>query len=108
MGHRGENETSRRIEARFWWEGMKNSVKKWVQSYLSCQKRSKSLQREQGKPTANSKIFESVRMDSVHIESGRWKYMVLARDDFSGWPETVGLVKLTAKAVARWFTSEWI
>ncbi|MBW0501353.1 hypothetical protein O181_041068 [Austropuccinia psidii MF-1] len=34
--------------------------------------------------------------------------MVVARDDFSGWPETVGLVKLTEKAVAEWFTSEWI
>ncbi|MBW0523130.1 hypothetical protein O181_062845 [Austropuccinia psidii MF-1] len=34
--------------------------------------------------------------------------MVVARDDFSGWPETVGLVKLTAKAVTEWFTSEWI
>ncbi|MBW0467577.1 hypothetical protein O181_007292 [Austropuccinia psidii MF-1] len=47
-------------------------------------------------------------MDSVHIRYGRWKYMVVARDDFSGWPEKVGLVKLTAKAVAEWFTSEWI
>ncbi|MBW0589610.1 hypothetical protein O181_129325 [Austropuccinia psidii MF-1] len=47
-------------------------------------------------------------MDAVHIKSGRWKYMVVARDDFSGWPETVGLVKLTAKAVSEWFTSEWI
>ncbi|MBW0586926.1 hypothetical protein O181_126641, partial [Austropuccinia psidii MF-1] len=47
-------------------------------------------------------------MDAVHIKSGRWKYMVVARDYFSGWPETVGLVKLTAKAVAEWFTSEWI
>ncbi|MBW0489756.1 hypothetical protein O181_029471 [Austropuccinia psidii MF-1] len=32
----------------------------------------------------------------------------VARDDFSGWPETVGLVKLTEKAVSEWFTSEWI
>ncbi|MBW0517579.1 hypothetical protein O181_057294 [Austropuccinia psidii MF-1] len=47
-------------------------------------------------------------MDVVHINSGRWKYMVVARDNFSGWPETVELVKLTAKAVAEWFTSEWI
>ncbi|MBW0569073.1 hypothetical protein O181_108788 [Austropuccinia psidii MF-1] len=47
-------------------------------------------------------------MDAVHIKSGTWKYMVVARDDFSGWPETVGLVKLTEKAVADWFSSEWI
>ncbi|MBW0496303.1 hypothetical protein O181_036018 [Austropuccinia psidii MF-1] len=47
-------------------------------------------------------------MDVVHIKYGRWKYIVVARDDFSGLPETVGLVKLTAKAVAKWFTSELI
>ncbi|MBW0509950.1 hypothetical protein O181_049665, partial [Austropuccinia psidii MF-1] len=70
--------------------------------------RSQNLQREQGKSTATSTIFERVSMDAVHVKYGRWNYMVVARVNFSGWPETVGLVKLTAKAVAEWFTSEWI
>ncbi|MBW0526161.1 hypothetical protein O181_065876 [Austropuccinia psidii MF-1] len=87
---------------------MKKSVNKWVQSCLAFQKRSQSLQREQGKSTATSTIFERVSMDAVHIKYGRWKYMVVARDDFSGWPETARLVKLTAKAAAERFTSEWI
>ncbi|MBW0583605.1 hypothetical protein O181_123320 [Austropuccinia psidii MF-1] len=87
---------------------MKKSVKKWVQSCLACQKRSQNLQREQGKYPATSTIFERVIMAAANIKSGRWKYMVVARDDFSGWPETVGLVRLTAKEVAEWFTSEWI
>ncbi|MBW0545385.1 hypothetical protein O181_085100 [Austropuccinia psidii MF-1] len=30
------------------------------------------------------------------------------RDNFSGWPETIGLVKLTERSVSEWFTSEWI
>ncbi|MBW0520261.1 hypothetical protein O181_059976 [Austropuccinia psidii MF-1] len=47
MGHRGKNETYRRIKARIWWEGMKKSVKKWVQYCLACQKRSQNLQRKQ-------------------------------------------------------------
>ncbi|MBW0474448.1 hypothetical protein O181_014163 [Austropuccinia psidii MF-1] len=87
---------------------MKKSVNKWVPSRLACQKRSQKLQREQGKSTATSTIFERVSMDSVHIKAGRWKYMVVAREDFSGWPETAGLVKLTAKSVAEWFPLEWI
>ncbi|MBW0544923.1 hypothetical protein O181_084638 [Austropuccinia psidii MF-1] len=99
---RWENETYKSIKARFWWEGMKKSVKKWVQAFLAFQKRSQNLKREQGKFTATSTLFERVSMDAVHIKSGRWKYMIVARDDFSGWPETVGLVKLTAKAVAEW------
>ncbi|MBW0558425.1 hypothetical protein O181_098140 [Austropuccinia psidii MF-1] len=79
MGHRGENETYRRIKARFWWEGIKKSVKRWVQSCLACQKRSQSLQREQGKATETSTIFEGASMDAVPIKSGRWKYMFVAR-----------------------------
>ncbi|MBW0542956.1 hypothetical protein O181_082671 [Austropuccinia psidii MF-1] len=47
-------------------------------------------------------------MDAVHIKAGRWKYLVVARDDFSGWPETVALTRLTAKSVSEWFNSEWI
>ncbi|MBW0468521.1 hypothetical protein O181_008236 [Austropuccinia psidii MF-1] len=47
-------------------------------------------------------------MHAVHIKSGRCKYIVVAREDFLGWPETVGLVKITAKAVGEWFTSELI
>ncbi|MBW0566664.1 hypothetical protein O181_106379 [Austropuccinia psidii MF-1] len=46
-------------------------------------------------------------MDALQIKSGRWKYLVVARADFSGWPETVVLVKLTAKAV-EWLISDWI
>ncbi|MBW0522975.1 hypothetical protein O181_062690 [Austropuccinia psidii MF-1] len=87
---------------------MEKSVKKWVQSCLACQKRSQILQRQQGKSTATSTIFEWVSMDAVHIKSGRWNYMVVPRDDFSSWPETVGPVKLTAKAVSEWLTSEFI
>ncbi|MBW0591398.1 hypothetical protein O181_131113 [Austropuccinia psidii MF-1] len=47
-------------------------------------------------------------MDAVHIKAGRWKYLVIARDDFSGWPETVALTRLTAKSVSEWFMSECI
>ncbi|MBW0561487.1 hypothetical protein O181_101202 [Austropuccinia psidii MF-1] len=55
-----------------------------------------------------STILERVSMNAVHIKSGRWKYMLVSRDDFSGFPETVVLVKLTEKEVEEWFTSELI
>ncbi|MBW0521701.1 hypothetical protein O181_061416 [Austropuccinia psidii MF-1] len=41
-------------------------------------------------------------MDAVHIKAGRWKYLVVERDYFSGWPETVALTRLTAKSVSEW------
>ncbi|MBW0522817.1 hypothetical protein O181_062532 [Austropuccinia psidii MF-1] len=47
-------------------------------------------------------------MNEVEIKAGRWKYLVVARDDFSGCPETVSLTRLTAKSVSEWFNSQWI
>ncbi|MBW0468485.1 hypothetical protein O181_008200 [Austropuccinia psidii MF-1] len=47
-------------------------------------------------------------MNAVNFKYGIWKYMAVSRDTFSGGQETVGLVKLKAKAVSEWFTSEWI
>jgi hypothetical protein len=47
-------------------------------------------------------------MDAVHIKAGRWKYLIVARDDFSGWAETVGLTSLKSKNISEWFTAEWI
>ncbi|MBW0556011.1 hypothetical protein O181_095726 [Austropuccinia psidii MF-1] len=108
MGHRGENETYRRVKEIIWWEGMKKIVKKWVKSCKACQKRSHYHQKEEGRISFTSTLFERVSIYEVHVKGGRWKYLVVARDDFSGWPETIGLVKLTSNSVSEWFTSEWI
>ncbi|MBW0539474.1 hypothetical protein O181_079189 [Austropuccinia psidii MF-1] len=45
-------------------------------------------------------------MDLVHIKEGRWKSLVVARDEFSGWPETMELTSLMEKSVSEWFNSE--
>ncbi|MBW0584516.1 hypothetical protein O181_124231 [Austropuccinia psidii MF-1] len=108
LGHQGENETYGRIKKRYWWEVMKNIVKKWVKSCEEFQKRSHLQKKEEGKISATSTLFERVSMDAVHIKAGIWKYWVVARHDFSGWPETVALTRLRAKSVSEWFNSEWI
>ncbi|MBW0536003.1 hypothetical protein O181_075718 [Austropuccinia psidii MF-1] len=86
MGHRPENETYRGAKKRFWWEGMKKIVKKWVKYCKSCQKRSHYHQKEEGRISFTSKLLEIVSIGAVHVKAGRWKYLVVARDDFSGWP----------------------
>ncbi|MBW0517094.1 hypothetical protein O181_056809 [Austropuccinia psidii MF-1] len=108
LDHQGENETYRRIKKRYWWEGMKKIIKKWVKTCQECQKRSHLQPKYEGKIFATSTLFERVSMDAVHIKAGRCKYLVVARDEFSGWPETVALTRLTAKSVSEWFNSEWI
>ena len=108
LGHRGVEETYRRLKLRFWWPRMKNSSKLWVQSCDACQKRSSVLPNELKMATGKSTIFGRVSLDTVHIKAGRWKYLVVARDDLSGWVEAVGLEKIQAKKIAQWFQEEWI
>jgi hypothetical protein len=108
LGHRGMDETYRRTKLRFWWPNMKRSTKKWVQSCIPCQKRSSSKPLEEKRATGKSTIFGRVSLDTIHIKAGRWKYLVVARDDLSGWVEAVGLEQIKAKKIAEWFLENWI
>ena len=108
LGHRGIEETYRRLQLRFWWPNLKKSVIKWVQSCESCQKRSATLPMELRKASGQPVIFGRVSLDTVHIKAGKWKYLVVARDDLSGWIEAVGLEKLLARKIAQWFQDTWI
>ncbi|MBW0475071.1 hypothetical protein O181_014786 [Austropuccinia psidii MF-1] len=87
---------------------MKKIVKKWVKCCKACQKRSHHHQKGEGSISCTSKSFETVSIDAIHLKAGRGMYLVVARDNFSGWPETIGLVKLKSKSVSERFTSEWI
>jgi hypothetical protein len=63
---------------------------------------------EERKATGKSTIFGRVSLDTVHIKAGRWKYLVVARDDLSGWSEAIGLEKIQAKKIAQWFQEDWV
>ncbi|KAI7933023.1 hypothetical protein MJO28_017861, partial [Puccinia striiformis f. sp. tritici] len=108
LGHRGVDETYRRCKLRFWWPNMKKNVTDWVKSCEACQKRSLLKPKELKHATGKSTVFGRVSMDAVHIKAGKWKYLLVARDDLSGWVEAVGLEKLTAAKVAAWFQENWI
>jgi hypothetical protein len=108
LGHRGVEETYRRCKLRFWWPNMKKNIGAWVQSCEACQKRSLVKPLEHKHATGKNTIFGRVSMDAVHIKAGSWKYLLVARDDLSGWVEAVGLEKLTAAKVASWFKENWI
>ncbi|MBW0539378.1 hypothetical protein O181_079093 [Austropuccinia psidii MF-1] len=108
LGHRGQNETYRRVKKRYWWELMKKIIKKWVKACQEFQKRSHLQHKEEAKISVRSTLFERVSMDVVHIKAGKWKYLAVARDEFSRWPETVALTRLTEKSVSEGFISEWI
>jgi hypothetical protein len=110
LGHRGMDKTYRRTKLRFWWPNMRRIVKQWVQSCLPFQQRSSAKKAEIKRATGTTTIFGRVIMDTKHIkhQAGKWKYLLVAQDDLSGWVEAVGMEKTKAAKVAEWFLESWI
>jgi len=108
LGHRGPEETYLRLITRFWWPSLKKKAKDWVKSCSACQKRDPLVPREIRNPTGKSYLFGRVALDACHIKSGIYKYLIVARDDLSGWVKAAPLVNLTASAVAKFLLEEWV
>ena len=108
LGHKGIEETYRRVAMRFWWPGLKKKVKMWVNSCEACHKRSSLTPKEEGHATGENTFFGRISMDAVHIKEGPYKYLVVARDDLSGWVEAGALSSLKASRTADFLKSEWI
>lgn len=108
LGHRCLEETYQRIIARFWWPNLKKWGKVWIRSCENCQKRSSLVPREVRSATGVGSLFQRVALDACHIKPGKYKYLIVARDDLSGWVEASALVNLTSAAVTKFLLETWI
>jgi transposase InsO family protein len=108
LGHRGIEETYQRLVTRFWWPSLKKKVRLWIHSCEACQKRDPLVPREIRNPTGTSSLFGRVALDACHIKAGQYKYLIVARDDLSGWVEAAPLVKLTSSNVAKFLLEYWV
>lgn len=108
-GHRGKEGTYRRIADRYWWHELSKKVASYVQSCLECQRRSDRRQEEPLHPTWVSAMWQKVCLDIVYMPKVRgFKYLVLARDDLSGWVEGRPLKERLARNVARFIWDDII
>jgi hypothetical protein len=100
-GHRGREGTYRRLADRYFWEGMYNEVRRYRESCEECQKRDGQQQKEELKPTWTTRCWQKIGVDIVHMPKHKGKnYLVMARDDLSGWVEARALAKADSLAVA--------
>ena len=108
LGHRGIEETYQRLVTRFWWPSLKKKVRLWIHSCEACQKRDPLVPQEIRNPTGTSSLFGRVALDACHIKAGQYKYLIVARDDLSGWVEAAPLVKLTSSSTAKFLLEYWV
>ncbi|KAK4698422.1 hypothetical protein P7C70_g7853, partial [Phenoliferia sp. Uapishka_3] len=107
-GHRGQEETSRRISDRVWWPGWSESVKNDVRTCEACRHRKPKQERERMNPTMSAGFFRKFNMDVAHIKEGKMLYLLTAREDLTGWVEGKALSKITSKAVSEFLSTTLI
>jgi hypothetical protein len=101
-GHKGRESTYRRVSDRYYWENCYDDVRKFVASCERCQLRDPHRLEEALYPTWSSALFEKIGLDVVQMPPCEGKnYLVVAREDLSGWPEARALSSVNSAAVAK-------
>jgi len=108
-GHRGAKVTYDHISRRYQWKGMYEDVLNYIKTCEECQRRARTRYEEPLHPTWSITVWEKVGIDVVHMpNAGNYKYIVLARDDLSGWVEGRALTAANSRNVSRFIYEEVI
>jgi len=108
-GHRGKEGTWRKVWTRYHWKGQYDQIKKYVQSCSECQLHAAATVQEALWPTEPPSIlFGWVTIDVVHMPPGLngRKYLIVARDCASSWPEAKALAKNDSKSVQKFLIND--
>ena len=106
-GHKGRESTYRKIADRYYWEGCYVATKAYIAGCKICQRRDSRRQEEALYPTWESSLFEKIGLDVIHMPQSDGKnYLVVAREDLSGWPEARALSKASSEAIAKFLWEE--
>jgi hypothetical protein len=108
-GHRGREGTYRKIADRYWWEGMYEDVAKWIKTCDGCQRAVDMRPQESLNPTWESMPFQRIHLDVCKAPRAEGKNcFVVARCDFTGWPEGRPLHTASAALVAKFLYEDVI
>ena len=84
-------------------------MKGYVKTCAECQLRSAARVKEELHPTYATSIWEKWGLDVVHMPSWKgYQYMVLARDDLSGWVEGRALRHANSANISDFLRTEVI
>ena len=86
------------------------SIKRHLRSCKDCQYRHRQREKEPLTSTSVSRLFQKICIDLVHMGkgSGQFPYLIVARDDLSGWAEARPLRRKESKDVAKFLWEDVI
>jgi hypothetical protein len=109
LGHKGRESTYHRVAARYYWDNLYKECAEHVAACRPCQKRDGQKQYETLHATEPEGLFVKIGLDVVYMSPSHGNhYLVVARDDFSGWPEARALASNKASSIAKFIWEDII
>ena len=109
--HFGIKATYEKTKGRYYWKGLKEDVETYVKSCDKCQRREKPKGKHELHPIEVKEPFYMIGIDFVGplpiTEKGN-KYIIVAIDYFTKWPEAKAVKEATAKEVSTFILEEII
>jgi len=110
-GHFGIKSTYERIKGRYYWNNMKEDIENYVKSCDQCQRRGKPQGENELSSIKIKEPFYQIGIDFVGplpiTERGN-RYIIVAMDYFTKWPEARAVSEATAKETSRFIYEDII
>ena len=110
-GHFGINATYEKVKERYYWKNMLKDIEIYVKSCDKCQKRGKSNKKNELHIIEIREPFYQIGIDFVRplpITNNGNKYIIVAMDYFTKWPEARAVKEATAKETSKFIIEEII
>jgi hypothetical protein len=109
IGHRGVNGVYSILSQRYWWKGMYEHVRAKLATCPDCQMRSSKKKVDMLTNTYSFALWETVAVDVVYMPHCQGKkFLVIARDYLSGWPEARALSNNKSATIAEFLYEDII
>ena len=109
--HFATQTTYEKIKDRYYWKGMLKDIETYVKSCDQCQRRGKPIGKHELNPIEVKEPFYQIGIDLVGplpITQKGNRYIIVATDYFTKWPEAKAISKATSKEVSTFIYEEII
>src|SRR5436190_15029925 len=109
--HLGVETTYTKVKERYYWPNMYNDICSYIETCDNCQRRGPTTRKEELIPLRVRAPFDKIGIDikgPLPLTTKRNRYLVVAMDYFTKWPEAKAIPNAKAETVAQFIFEEII